>query len=181
MCNKWYDRYGHEKSGLNLDGSGYVTDDLRQKYVSAFIGSDRKIADNPAANRWTVLGRLLRDINARFTEETITDDVTGEMLLKSEVFKTEMQRIRDEFLFSVKDEDGNNLMESFSSILRNETARQLNRAPSDFNIDLNMYDPWNMFRTLQIMVDEAETGMTFRASELGMGVQASITIAILKA
>lgn len=31
------------------------------------------------------------------------------------------------------------------------------------------------------MVNEAETGLTFRASELGMGVQASITIAILKA
>lgn len=72
-------------------------------------------------------------------------------------------------------------MGTFTNILRTETARQLNRVPSDFNVDLNMYDPWNMFRTLQIMVNEAETGMTFRASELGMGVQASITIAILKA
>ena len=44
-----------------------------------------------------------------------------------------------------------------------------------------MYDPWNLFRTLQIMVNEEDTGLTFRASELGMGVQASITIAILKA
>lgn len=87
----------------------------------------------------------------------------------------------NEILFSVKDDDGNNLMQQFVSILGSETARQLNRAPDEFNVDLNMYDPWNFYRTLQIMVHEAETGMTFRASELGMGVQASITIAILKA
>ena len=180
MCNKWYDRYGNEKSGLNLDGGAYVTDDIRQKYVSAFIGADRKIAENPASNRWTVLGRLLRDINARFMEETIIDE-SGEPKQKSEVFKSQMQYLRDEILFSVKDEEGNNLMATFLSILRNETSRQLNRTPSDFNVDLNMYDPWNLYKTLQIMVNEAETGMTFRASELGMGVQASITIAILKA
>ena len=181
MTNKWYDKYGNEKSGLNIDGNGYVSDDVRQKYISAFIGSDRKISENPAANRWTVLGRLLRDINARFLEETETDPLTGELKSKSDVFKSEMQRIRDDILFSVKDDGGNNLMDTFTSILRSETARQLNRAPADFNVDLNMYDPWNLFRTMQIMVNEAETGMTFRASDLGMGVQASITIAILKA
>jgi len=181
MTNKWYDRYKNEKSGLNIDGAGYVSDDIRQQYISAFIGPDRKISENPATNRWTVLGRLLRDINAKFLAESAVDPTTGEIKQKSDVFRAEMQRVRDEILFSVYDENGNNLMETFTSILRIETARQLNRAPSDFNVDLNMYDPWNFFRTLQIMVNEAETGMTFRASELGMGVQASITIAILKA
>ncbi len=31
-------------------------------------------------------------------------------------------------------------MQWFVSILGEETARQLNRAPDDFNVDLNMYD-----------------------------------------
>ena len=181
MTNRWSDRYGNRKSGLNLDGYSYVSDDVRQKYISAFIGPDRKINENPATNRWTILGRLLRDINARFLEETTEDPKSGEQIPKSELFKSEMQRIRDEILFSVSDDSGNKLMEEFKRILRDETARQLNREPSDFNVDLNMYDPWNLFRTLQIMVSEAETGMTFRASDLGMGVQASITISILKA
>ena len=61
MTNKWYDRYHNEKSGLNIDGNGYVSDDIRQQYISAFIGADRKIAENPAANRWTILGRLCGD------------------------------------------------------------------------------------------------------------------------
>lgn len=29
MTNKWYDRYKNEKSGLNIDGAGYVSDDIR--------------------------------------------------------------------------------------------------------------------------------------------------------
>ena len=181
LNNCWHDRYGHEKCGLNLDGYQYVTDDIRQKYVSALIGADRKVSDNPATNRWTLLGRLLRDINSRFMEESILDIDTSENISKVDLFKKEMERIRNDILFSVTDDEGNNLMTEFTSILGTETARQLNRDPGEFNVDLNMYDPWNFYRTLQIMVYEAETGMTFRASELGMGVQASITIAILKA
>lgn len=181
MTNSWRDYRGQTKSGLNIDGSSYVSDDTRQKYMSAFIGADRKIYDNPASNRWTILGRLMRDINARFLEETTIDPETGTEMPKSEAFKNAMQHIRDEILFSVADDAGNNLMELFMQILGSETARQLNRDPSEFQVDLNIYDPWNLFRTLQILVNEAETGMTFRASDLGMGVQASITIAILKA
>ena len=180
LTNKWYDRYQNEKSGLNING-GYVTDDVRQKYTSAFIGADRKVNDNPASNRWTLLGRLLRDINERFAAETMIDPISGEPLSKSDYFKRNMETMRDNVLFSVEDDDGNNMMEQFVNILRTETASQLGREPSDFNVDLNMYDPWNLFRTLQIMVNEEDTGLTFRASELGMGVQASITIAILKA
>lgn len=181
LTNLWHDRYGNPKSGLNLDGNQYVSDDVRQKYISALIGPERKVSDNPAANRWTLLGRLLRDINSRFMEETVFDFDTLEEIEKSELFKKEMERIRNDILFSVTDDEGNNLMQQFVSILGTETAKQLNRTPDEFNVDLNMYDPWNFYRTLQIMVHEAETGMTFRASELGMGVQASITIAILKA
>lgn len=181
LTNKWYDRYQNEKSGLNYNGNQYISDDVRQKYISAFIGADRRVNDNPASNRWTLLGRLLRDINERFAAETMIDPQTGEILSKSDYFKHNMESIRDNVLFSVKDDDGNNMMEQFVNILRTETASQLGREPSDFNVDLNMYDPWNLFRTLQIMVNEEDTGLTFRASELGMGVQASITIAILKA
>ncbi|MDD6268458.1 MAG: AAA family ATPase [Oscillospiraceae bacterium] len=148
--------------------------------MSAFVGADRKINENPATNRWTLLGRLLRDINDRFMEETLIDE-NGVVIKKSEKFKEEMQRIRDDILYSVTDDEGENLMHQFIEILQCETASQLGRTPSDFNVDLNTYDPWNLFRTLQIMVNEADTNMTFRASELGMGVQASITIAILKA
>ena len=181
MESNWCDKYNKEKSGLHLNAYDYVTDDIRQRYVSAFLGIDRKITENPAANRWTILGRLLQEINARFIQEEIVDEKTGEKILKSEKFKASMNTIKEEFLFSVKDSNGNKIMQAFQKILQEETARQLNRSPSEFSLDLNMYDPWNFYRTLQIIVSETDTNMTFRASELGMGVQASLTIAILKA
>ena len=90
LNNCWRDQYGHEKSGLNLDGHKYVTDDIRQNYVSALIGADREISDNPATNRWTLLGRLLRDVNSRFMEETILDIDTLEDIKKAELFRKEM-------------------------------------------------------------------------------------------
>lgn len=178
LAEEWEDQYGNIKTGLNLSRR-YVTDDMRKKYISAFIGVDRKITDNPANNRWSLLGRLLRDINERFNEETIT--INGEVTPKRDVFIDRMMNIRDEILFSVNDSDGKNIMDEFICVLRTETAKQLNREESEFNVDINMYDPWNFYRTLQLLVKEEEMGMTFRASELGMGVQASITIAILKA
>lgn len=188
MEDRWnYESYGksYEKSGLHLINrygkNDFITDDLRQKYVSAFLGIDRKITDNPASNRWTILGRLLQEINARFIQEEMVDEKTGKKILKSDKFKATMNAIKDEFLFSVKDSEGNKIMQLFQKILQEETARQLNRDPSEFSLDLNIYDPWNFYRTLQIIVNETDTNMTFRASELGMGVQASLTIAILKA
>lgn len=180
MESNWLDKYGKEKSGLHLNTYDYVTDDVRQKYVSAFLGIDRKISDNPATNRWTILGRLLQEINTCFVQEEIYDEKTGERVLKSEKFTAAMNAIRDEFLFSVKDSNGNKIMQQFQTILQEETARQLNRDPSEFSLDLNIYDPWNFYRTLQVIVSEKDINMTFRASELGMGVQASLTIAILK-
>ncbi len=66
-------------------------------------------------------------------------------------------------------------------ILREESAKQLNCSESDFNICLSLYDPWHFYRTLQLIVKEKDVGLEFQASQLGMGVQASLTIAILKA
>ncbi len=124
MNTKWFDGKGNKKSGLNLDGRNYVSDDIRQKYMSAYVGADRKISENPANNRWTLLGRLLRDINSRFITESIKDNETGEEISKVDYFKKQMQTIRDKTLFSVKDENGQNIMEEFARILGEETAKE---------------------------------------------------------
>ena len=105
----------------------------------------------------------------------------GTTVTKAEEFKRRMELIRDELLFSITDGDGTNLMQELKRILQEETARQLNCSPSDLSIDLNAYDPWNLYRTLQIFVTEQSSGVQMRASEMGMGVQASLTIAILRA
>jgi putative ATP-dependent endonuclease of OLD family len=180
MAQEWQDGYGREKSGLNLNNN-YITDIQREKYISSFIGVDREINDYLPSNKWSLIGRFLQDINNRFKSELEIDPETEEEINKSEAFKQKLVALRDDYLFSVTDEDGNNIMNEFVKILQQETARQLNREESEFNVDLNLYDPWNFYKTLQLTVHETDMGIDFRASELGMGVQASITIAILKA
>ena len=175
----WYDSYGHEKHGLNLNG-GYVAGDARDQYISASIGPDRQMRENPASSQWTLLGRMLKDFNERLYEEKVYDE-NWNAITKADAYKQRMESIRDDILFSITDESGTNLMGELKRIMQEETARQLNCSPNDLTIDLNAYDPWNLFKTLQIFVTEQASGVQMRATDMGMGVQASLTIAILRA
>lgn len=182
LAEEWTDSYGKPKTGLNLSG-GYIKGEQREQYCSAYLGVEREIKDYLPSNKWSLLGRILQQINAIFLAEEMRD-TDGSTRQKSDVLKARLHDIRDNVLFSVGrttpgSKDG--LMDKFVSILQEESAKQLNRAQDEFSIDLSLYDPWNFFRTLQLLVSESDTGMTFQASALGMGVQASITIAILKA
>lgn len=168
------------KSGLFYDDNSYnCKGEIREQYCSAYLGVDRKILDYLPSNRWSLVGRILQDINKKFLKEKYTHK--SEEKDKKEWLKIWLQTIRDRLLFSVKDDSGQEVMKKFLTILQEESAKQLNRPVSDFVVDLSLYDPWNFYRTLQLIVKEQDMDLEFQASNLGMGVQASISIAILKA
>jgi len=150
--------------------------EVREKFCSAYVGVERQIVDYLPSNRWSLLGRILLDVNKKFLEQRTE---TGEQ--KSEQLKAKLDTIRDDLLFSVVDGEGNNIMQKFASILQEESANQMNKKTEDFHLNFNLYDPWNLYKTLQILVNEPDIGVTFQASQLGMGAQAAITIAILRA
>jgi putative ATP-dependent endonuclease of OLD family len=180
LAENWLDPRQNKKSGLNISGN-YITDIERQKYCSAYLGVDRSILDYSPSNRWSLMGRILLDINQMFKEQEVINEETGEVQKKTDLFKTEIEKIRDEILFTVEDHNGTQVMKKFIETLQKETAKQLNRPENELKVDLNLYDPWNFFRTLQLVICENDTNLSFQASNLGMGVQASISIAILKA
>lgn len=182
LSEEWFDYKGEPKSGLNLS-SRYINNDDREKYCSAYLGIDREIQDYLPSNKWSLIGRILQQINQCFEKEEINISKNGQNVLKKDYLKSKLQNIRDEILFSVgrKNNNKNGLMDRFIKILQEESAKQLNREESSFSIDLSLYDPWNFYRTLQLLVKENDMDMEFQASSLGMGIQASITIAVLKA
>lgn len=180
LAEKWFDYKNNQKSGLNLSKS-YTKDAERQRYCSAYLGVDRSILDYSPSNRWSLMGRILLDINRMFKEQEVIDEDSGEIQKKTDIFKNEIERVRDEILFTVEDQNGMQVMKKFIETLQRETAKQLNRPENELKVDLNLYDPWNFFRTLQLVICESDTNLSFQASNLGMGVQASISIAILKA
>ena len=168
---------GQNKSGLFYNDQNYnCKREIRETFCSAFIGTERQIVDYLPSNRWSLLGRILLDINKRFCEEQTED---GEP--KPEKLKKELDEIRDKLLFTVKGENGSEIMKDFIAILQEESARQMNISPENFKLNFNLYDPWNFYKTLQILVKEPEIGLEFQASQLSAGAQASITIAILRA
>lgn len=147
----------------------YLNDEERQKYSMVHLGADRKISEYMPSNRWTLLGRLLLDINEEFKSDPS----------RVANFEAEMKKIRDDFLFNV--EGFRDLVE----IVKRESASQLSKSPDDFEVDFQLYDPWHFYRTLQIIVKEVikqdEDKMGFQASQMGMGLQSSLTIALLRA
>lgn len=147
----------------------YINDEERQKYAFVHLGADRKISEYMPSNRWTLLGRLLLDINEEFKSDSS----------RVANFEAEMKKIRDDLLFNV--EGFRELVE----IVKDESASQLSKSPDDFEVDFQLYDPWHFYRTLQIIVKEAikqgEDKISFQASQMGMGLQSSLTIALLRA
>ncbi|HPP10978.1 MAG TPA: AAA family ATPase [Defluviitoga tunisiensis] len=147
----------------------YINDEERQEYALVHLGADRKISEYMPSNRWTLLGRLLLDINEEFKSDP--SRVVN--------FEAEMKKIRDELLFNVEG------FRELVKIVKDESARQLSKSPDDFEVDFQLYDPWHFYRTLQIIVKEAikkgEDKMSFQASQMGMGLQSSLTIALLRA
>jgi putative ATP-dependent endonuclease of OLD family len=168
------------KSGLFYDDNNWnCKGEIREQYSSAYLGVDRKILDYLPSNRWSLVGRILQEVNNQFLKEAYEHN--KETRSKEEWLKKWLGVVRDKLLFSVKDNSGQNVMEKFTSILQEESAKQLGRDHGDLKIDLSLYDPWNFYKTLQLLVYEQDIDMEFQASSLGMGVQASISIAILKA
>ncbi len=185
LAEEWTDSYSNIKSGLNFNG-GYIKSEQREKYCSAYLGVEREIKDYLPSNKWSLIGRILQQINSQFeSEKMIVKDEDNNDIEKDkkEVLKNSLEDIRDNILFSVgrTEKTPKGIMDEFVEILQKESAKQLNREESSFSIDLSLYDPWNFYRTLQLLVKENDMDMQFQASNLGMGVQASITIAILKA
>lgn len=175
------------KSGLFYNNQDWNCKwEIRDRYCSAYLSTDREILDYLPSNKWTLIGRILQQINSSFSDESMkvkNDEWVEIDKKKTEVLKDELTKIRDNILFSTWRTEGNQdgLMDQFIKILQTESAKQLNREESSFSIDLSLYDPWNFYRTLQLLVKENDMDMQFQASALWMWVQASITIAILKA
>ncbi len=156
--------------GLRLNGS-YCSSDAREAYKVAYMGTGREIGEFLPSSRWTLLGRFLRKAH-----DFLENDKNA-----VEKLKKKLDTIKDEILISVKDDRGEKVVEKFIDILKKEAERQLNLKGKNIELDFNLYDPWNLYKTLQINIYDPDTEVTLSPAEMGMGLQASLSIAILRA
>lgn len=153
---------GDERYRLFVNGA-WARGDIRETFPVVRIGVDRSIRSNRPTNRWTLLGRMLLDINLRFKEDAA---------LVHE-FETTMSTLKNDVLGAVPEFRG--LMEA----LEREARSQLGPGIDELGAELSLHDPWDFYRTLTIIVNEH--GLRLPAEESGMGVQSSIVIALLRA
>ena len=162
--------FGPEPGGdlkLRYWGEGavarYVSRELRERFGLIRLDVQRSLRQHQPTNRWTLLGRLLLEINAELQRDEA----------RMREFTETMEQLRDNVLASVPG------FQTLVSVVREESARQLQRTVDEVSVEFSLHDPWNFYRTLQLVVIEA--GMTFRAEQMGMGLQSSLTIALLRA
>jgi putative ATP-dependent endonuclease of OLD family len=137
--------------------------EIRDQFPLIRVGVDRGTRQNQPTNRWTLLGRMLLDINKQFTADPS----------RVAEFEHAMRHLSQDVLTSVPE------FQTLLDSLRAEGARQLGRRVDDVGAELSLHDPWDFYRTLRVVVDEC--GIRMPADEMGMGVQSSIVIALLRA
>jgi putative ATP-dependent endonuclease of OLD family len=148
--------------GSGQASTRFVRREARERFPFVRLTVDRAIRQHNPTNRWTLMGRLLLEINREFQQDPA----------RQAQFENTMVELRDNVLGSVPG------FVELTSTLRDEAARQLGRRVEDVRAELSLHDPWNFYRTLQLVVQEC--GIRMPADEMGMGLQSSLVIAILR-
>ena len=153
-----------DKSGLYYNGEKYrMKGDDRDKYCIAYLDTERKVNSTLPSNKWSLMGKILYDINKEFSSNPKlvedfnekAEDLFNNTLLNIESFKN----------FS------NKLSNYYNSLIKNTDTK--------FSLELKNYDPWNYYKNIEILISDGAN--QFLADSCGMGFQSIISIAVLRA
>ena len=156
-----------------------IPQELQEAFPVIFIGTDRNLKYQLPSSRNSILGTLMKDINADFENPDNLIEVgkegSGKMLPRIERFKQAIdEAIRtlrtDEFL-------------ALEKAIKDNALKQLGFNPETETDKLDLYfnplSSLEFYKSLEIYVKEHEYNIN--ATELGAGFQNAIVLAILKA
>lgn len=156
-----------------------IPQELQEAFPVIFIGTDRNLKNQLPSSRNSILGTLMKDINADFENPENLIEVgkqgSGKMLPRMERFKQAIdEAIRtlrtDEFL-------------ALEKAIKDNALKQLGFNPETETDKLDLYfnplSSLEFYKSLEIYVREHEYNIN--ATELGAGFQNAIVLAILKA
>lgn len=156
-----------------------IPQELQEAFPVIFIGTDRNLKNQLPSSRNSILGTLMKDINADFENPEnlieVEKEGSGKMLPRIERFKQAIdEAIRtlrtDEFL-------------ALEKAIKDNALKQLGFNPETETDKLDLYfnplSSLEFYKSLEIYVKEHEYNIN--ATELGAGFQNAIVLAILKA
>lgn len=156
-----------------------IPQELQEAFPVIFIGTDRNLKNQLPSSRNSILGTLMKDINADFENPDNLIDVgkegSGKMLPRIERFKQAI----DEAIRTLR----TNEFLALEKAIKDNALKQLGFNPETETDKLDLYfnplSSLEFYTSLEIYVKEHEYNIN--ATELGAGFQNAIVLAILKA
>lgn len=156
-----------------------IPQELQESFPVIFIGTDRNLRNQLPGSRNSILGTLMKDINADFENPENLIEVgkpgSGKMIPRLERFKQAI----DEAIRTLKTEEFNALEKA----IKENALKQLGFNPETEGEKLDLYfnplSSLEFYKSLEIFVNEHDDNVN--ATELGAGFQNAIVLAILKA
>lgn len=154
-----------------------VMNELRGRIPLIYVGVQREYDRHSPTSRWSVLRRLLNEVNTAFLNDKRQFEVT-----KSDGTVQRVTR-REAFESAVKDAYTYLRTDDFVDIEKRLAANALEQMGLDSKRDkvelhFELHDPTNAFRSLQLYVEQM--GITSPAGEVGAGLQSAIVVACFR-
>ena len=153
-----------------------VTRELREQIPFIYVDVMRDYNRQDPSNRWSILRRLFSDINTSLASDKATINVETSEGMKKLTRKQAFElKIREAYSF-LQTEQFNEIEEK----IRNNSLEQMGIDPKegDISIRFDTYDSMNVFKNLQLYVDQM--GISTTADMVGAGLQSAIVIAIFR-
>lgn len=154
-----------------------VSRELREQLPLIYVGVQREYDRHSPTSRWSVLRRLLNEVNTAFLNDKTQIEVEN-----PDGGVVKMTR-REAFESAVKKAYTYLRTEGFVEIEKKLTANALeqmglDRARDRVELRFESHDPTNAFRSLQLYVEQM--GITSAAGEVGAGLQSAIVVALFR-
>lgn len=153
-----------------------VSKDLREQVPFIYVDVLRDYNRQDPSNRWSILRRFFNDINTSLaTDKTTVDVDTAEgkkKLTRKQAFEL---KIKEAYSYLQTDQ-----FTEIENKIRYNSLEQMGIDPNegDVTIRFDTYDSMNVFKNLQLYVDQM--GISTTADMVGAGLQSAIVIAIFR-
>jgi predicted ATP-dependent endonuclease of OLD family len=154
-----------------------VSSELREKTPLIYVDVLRNYDRHNPGSRWSILRRLLNEVNTEFANDPKAVTVT-----MPDGSKAKMTR-REAFERAVKDAYGYLRTDTFvklEELIAKNTLEQMGVSPGAGGVSLHFesHDPTHVYRSLELYVDEM--GIESPAGEVGSGLQSAIVVGIFR-
>ena len=167
------------EKGKQYTGQYYdlkVYKELRERIPFIYVDVMRDYNRQDPSNRWSILRRLFSEINTSLSNDKSTVAVVTpegkKKLTRKQAFEL---KIKEAYSF-LQTEQFNEIEEK----IRNNSLEQMgiDSKDGDISIRFDTYDSMNVFKNLQLYVDQ--NGISTTADMVGAGLQSAIVIAIFR-